>query len=167
MEWKGSSRKLAIVTAAVALMLCLPQIARAQDAPDPLKFTASGPVIVGWQIKAEKATDFETSWKGIRDLIGKSEDAALRAFGDSLTKLFKVDMAPFADASGNQTVIYLFQLDAPSTTYSYNPLTILYTYLAAGQDGSKVTRAEADDLYGKLQGSVLSINPLWKLVKVG
>lgn len=140
--------------------------AAAQQAPDPLKFTTDKPMILGWQVRADKTVAFEEFWSGLKALILKSENAELKAFAETLNKLYKVDLPPM-DIQGNQTVIYLFQLDSPSTTHSYNPVMILYTYLGAGVEGSKVTRAEADALYEKFKASYLAVNPLWPLVKVG
>ena len=85
-------------------------------------------------------------------------------------ELWKIEQPPFDFPVNGQpvkAVIYLFRLDNPSTTYSYNPRTILYEYLKAGQEGSPVTRAEADGVYAKLQAAFLTINPLWTLTKIG
>ena len=172
-RWSSLAWKRALWLAAVAVFVVgAPRGAMAQEpaaAPpqaDPLKFSTSRPMIVGWQVRADKTADFEEFWAGIRTLIVKSENAELKAFGDTLTKFYRVDQPPF-ELSGNQVVIYLFQLETPSTTHSYNPVTILYTYLGAGVEGSKVTRAEADALYEKFKASYLAVNPLWPLVKVG
>jgi len=162
-----STRKRALVGAAVAMMLtAAPGVASAQEAEDVLKFTSNMPVLIVNQIKADKTTEFEEGWAGIRQLIAKSEMADLQAFGESLGKLFRVDQPAF-DAPGGKAVLYIFQLDSPSTTYSYNPGKILYEYLKAGLEGSKITRAEADAVYAKLQAAYLAINPPWKLIKAG
>ena len=60
-------------------------------------------------------------------------------------------------------VIYIFQLDAPSTTISYNPVKILYETIQAN---GGMTREEADAVYAKLKDAYQSINP-WPLVKIG
>jgi len=133
---------------------------------DPLAFTSSQPVIIAWQIKADKGKDFEEAWAGIKALTGKSENAELKAFGESITQIYKVDMPPFKVAD-NEAVVYLFRIDAPSTTHSYNPVKIIYTYLGAGVEGSKLSRADGDAIYNKIQAGYLQINPLWKLIKVG
>ena len=162
--------------AAIALMIvAAPRLASAQTpppaaaqaaAPDPLKFATNAPAIIGWVIKADKAKDFEEFWPALRALIAKSENAELRAYGDTLTKIFKVDQPNF-EMGGSQAVQYLMQIDAPSTAHSYNPQVVIYTYLGAGVEGSKLTRAEADPLYKKLTDAFLGVNPLWKLVKIG
>ena len=161
-----------IVATALCVGLAVPGLAFAQDpaaaAPvqDLLKFERATPVILAWQIKADKGKEFEEAWAGIKALIAKSENAELRAFGETLNKIFKVDAPPF-DFSGNQAVTYIFYLDPPSTTHSYDVIKILYTYLGAGVEGSKVTRAEADPLVEKIKAGFLQIYPIWKLIKVG
>jgi len=161
--------KRAFFGATVALIaLAAPRVAMAQEA-DPLKFAASKPTIVGWVVKADKTAEFEDGWKGIRELLAKSDKDDLKAFGRTLD-LFKIDQPPFdfpANGQTNKAVIYLFKLDSPSTTYSYNPRQILYEYLKAGLEGSTVTRADADGIYAKLQAAFLTINPLWTLTKIG
>ena len=87
-----------------------------------------------------------------------------------MRKISRVDQPAYdiqlsATETANGT-LYLFHLDAPSTTYSYNPVKIIYTYLGAGVEGSKVTRAEGDALYDKFKFSFINISPLWKLIKV-
>jgi hypothetical protein len=167
-SWTG--KRMALLAAVAVLVAGTTRGAMAQDAagsqPDPLKFATSAPVIVGWIVKADKAADFESGWAGIRGLLAKAEDSGLQALGQSLNSIYKVNQPPF-ELQGNQAVIYIFKLDSPSTAYSYNPRTILYEYLKAGLEGSSVARAEADDLYGKLQVAFLNLNPIWTLTKVG
>jgi hypothetical protein len=153
-------------------MLAAPRVARAQEAQaDPLKFAASKPTVVGWVIKADKTAEFEAAWAGIRALLAKSDKDDLKAFGETLSHLYRVDQPPFDFQSPQgpvKAVMYVFRIDAPSTAYSYNPREILYVYLKAGQEGSPVTRAEADDLYtAKLASAYLAINPLWTLTRIG
>lgn len=154
------------------VVLAAPRIASAQTAPaaqaapqdDILKFTTSAPVIIVNQIRAEKTAEFEDGWAGIRALIAKSDNPALKTFGETLANLFRVDQPPF-DSGGNKAVIYIFQISTPSTAFSYNPGKILYEALKAGQEGSPVSRAEADAVYAKLQSAYLAINPPWLLIK--
>jgi hypothetical protein len=163
---KMVKRALMVVGIAVAV-LAVPRVAMAQAAAaqdDVLKFATNAPVIIVNQIRADKTAEFEDGWAGIRALIAKSDNAELKAFGETLTHLYKVDQPPFDTASG-KAVIYIFNLGAPSTTYSYNPGKILYEALKAGVEGSPVTRAEADAVYAKLQSAYLAINPPWVLVK--
>lgn len=161
--------KRALIVVGMALVgLMVPRMAMAQAAAAPqediLKFSTNTPVIIVNQIKADKTGDFEEGWAGIRALIAKSEDADMKAFGESLANLYRVDQPAF-DTPNGKAVIYIFNLSAPSTTHSYNPGKILYEGLKAGLEGSKVTRAEADAVYAKLQGAYLAINPPWVLIK--
>lgn len=171
--WSLLTGKRALRLVGVALVvLAAPRIAAAQTAPaaqaapqdDILKFTSSVPVIIVNQIKAEKTAEFEEGWAGIRALIAKSDNTDLKTFGETLNNLYRVDQPPF-DSPNGKAVIYIFQISSPSTTFSYNPGKILYEALKAGQEGSLVTRAEADAVYAKLQGAYLVINPPWLLIK--
>ena len=121
-------------------------------------------------MRADKTKEFEEFWAGTRALIAKSDNAELKAFGETLGKMSRVDQPPY-DAAVSATenvkvVLYLFILDAPSTTFSYQPVPIIFTYLGAGVEGSKLTRADADVLYKKFTDSFVNISPLWKLIKV-
>jgi len=153
-------------------VLAAPRVAVAQEPQaDPLKFATSKPVIMGWVIKADKTAEFEAAWAGIRGLLAKSDTEGLKTLGATMSQIYKVDQPPFDYASPGgpvKAVMYLVRVDAPSTEYSYNPREILYVYLKAGQEGSPVTRAEADDLYtAKLGSAYLTINPLWSLTRIG
>jgi hypothetical protein len=166
--WNALTRKLALLGTGIALViLAAPRAATAQAAPpqdDILKFSSPAPVIIVNQIKADKTTEFEEGWAGIRAFIEKSENPDLKTFGETLAHLYRVDQPAF-DTPNGKAVIYIFNISAPSTTYSYNPRMIIYEALKAGQEGSKITRAEADVVYNKLTASYLAINPPWVLVK--
>jgi hypothetical protein len=163
--------KRALVGATIALLTLSGARAASAQEPDPLKFAVSKPTIMGWVIKADKTAEFEAAWAGIKDLLAKSDKDELKAFGQTMTELYKVDQPPFDFTSPQgpvKAVIYIFRLDHPSTQFSYNPRAILYEYLKAGVEGSPVTRAQADDLYiNKLTAAYLTINPLWSLTKIG
>jgi hypothetical protein len=166
--------KRAVIGAGVLLVtLAMPRVAMAQDAAaqaDPLKFAANKPTVVGWVVRADKAADFEDGWKSIRELVAKSDKDDLKAFGKTLSEFYKIEQPPFGFPVNGQNVmavIYLFRLESPSTSFSYNPRAILYEYLKAGQDGAVVNRADADAIYKKLQDAFLTINPLWTLTKIG
>jgi hypothetical protein len=171
-SWLAGKRALVFFGLTLAV-LAAPRVAFAQDAQaDPLKFATSKPVIIGWVIRADKTAEFEAAWAGIRALLAKSDKEDLKAFGATMSEVYKVDQPPFdyaaAPGGSAKAVIYLFRIDAPSTAYSYTPREILYVYLKAGQEGSPVTRAAADDLYtAKLGAAYLTINPLWSLTKIG
>jgi|KBSMisStaDraftv2_1062788.scaffolds.fasta_scaffold417164_2 hypothetical protein len=172
-RWFLMTRKRTALAAGIALIALMAQRpALAQGAaPDPLKFTSASPVIIGWQVKADKTKDFEDFWTGLKAVLAKDGSSAeLKALGESLNKIYKVNVPPFADAQGNQIVIYLFHLDPPSTALSYNPSVLIYTDpngLRAALENSKIPRAEADALYDKIKSAVASINPIWPLSKIG
>jgi len=133
-----------------------------QEPPDPLKFTTDTPIFIINSIKSDKTGDFETAWAGIRAGFAKATDKPeLKAFGDTLTKMFKVDLG--AQGASQPQQVYILQVDAPSKAHSYNPVKIVYeTLLGAGV----LTREEADGIYNKLKDSVANIN-VWPLVKIG
>jgi hypothetical protein len=166
-RWSVLAGKQAVCGLGMVLVaLAAPRVAMAQDAPpqDVLKFSTNAPAIIVSQIKAEMTAQFEEGWAAIRGLCAKSDDAGVRAFGESLGNLYRVDQPPFQTPNG-MAVIYIFNLTSPSTTYSYNPTEILYNTLKAGQEGSAVTREEADAIFEKLKGAYLVINPPWVLVR--
>ncbi|HEX5069380.1 MAG TPA: hypothetical protein VFV78_04125 [Vicinamibacterales bacterium] len=162
---------LAALIALFALMAQRPGLAQAPAQADPLKFTAATPVLIGWQVKADKTQDFEDFWTGLRAAIAKTESVELKSVADSLTKIYKVNIDPFPEPNTKaMVVIYLFQLDPPSTTMSYSPVALIYTDpngLRAALDNPKMPRAEADALYDKFKNSFVSINPMWPLTKIG
>ena len=154
--------------------LAVPRVAMAQDAAaqaDPLKLSGGKPTLVVWAIKADRGADFEAAWAGIRAVLAKSDKDDFKALGQSLTEIYKVDQPPFDFTTKDgpvKAVLYVFRLDKPSTTYSYNPRTILYEYLKAGQEGAVVNRADADDLFVKKFGeSYLALQAIWALNKIG
>ncbi len=157
-----------VAIAAVAMLLAAPRTAAAQAAPpqeDILKLNASVPTVILIQINAEKSADFEAAWGAMRAALAKSTKDDEKAFGDSLGKLFKVDQPPIE----GKTVIYLLNMDAPSTTISYNPFKIIYETMwkNGATEGALATRAEADALFEKVKAALQNINPPWKLAKVG
>jgi len=138
-------------------------------APDPLKFATNTPMVVGFQVLADKTKDWEEYWSSLRALCAKSESADLKAFGETLTKMYKVDQA-FTMQDGKATTLYLLWLDSPSTVLSYQPVPVLFTEPAgfnAGKEGSKLTQPDAMALFEKFKVSFHSIGVSWKLGKVG
>ncbi len=172
-------RSAALRTAAIAgfaLLLAMPAPAAAQatTAPqqeDMLKFRSASPAIILFQINADKTADFEAGWAAIKAGFAKVTDADAKAFGATLDKLYKLDQPPMDTPTG-KVAVYVLQIDAPSTTFSYNPVEIIYKVLwknAEGKEmeGSPLKREEADAIYNKFKDKVFqSINP-WKLTKVG
>ena len=159
--------------AAVALMLATPRVAAAQAtaaAPAPediLKFSSTTPHLILFQIAADKTADFESGFASMKEAFGKATEADVKAFGETLGKLFKLDQPPI-DTPAGKAVVYVLQLDSPSTAYSYNPISIIYDVLwKKGAEGAPLKREEADAIYKKFENKVfLGINP-WKLSKVG
>jgi hypothetical protein len=128
--------------------------APAQTAPDPLKLNTEFALIIN-QIKSEKAADFESAWTTIKGKLSSSAKPELKELGDGL-KIYKVDTPPVA----GQPVVYIFHLQPPSKTQSYDPTKILY-YSGAFPD-----RPEADALYAKIKDAYQGIFP-WPLKQIG
>lgn len=157
-RWAGS-------IAGMALLLALaPRTAAAQE--DILKFSSSGAALILIQVHADKMSEFEQAWAGIRGAVAKSDNPDMKAYGESLGGLSKVDQPPI-DTPAGKAIIYVLQLPSPSTIYTYNPVMFLYEVLwKNGQEGAILNRAEADAIYEKFKAAVQNINPPWKLIKV-
>jgi hypothetical protein len=117
-------------------------------------------MILIYQVKPEKVSDFEAFWPALRAGLNKSTNADLKAFAETLQP-FKVQ-----GVAG----LYLFRLDPPSKTFSYNPSKLLFDNInyQKPEDGC-FTRPEADDLFKKLSESLNAGAAIqtWKLEKVG
>ena len=131
-----------------------PAAAPAQSAPDPLKLTSDFALIIN-QIKSDKAADFESAWTTIKSKLSSSAKPELKELGDGL-KIYKVDTPPAA----GQPVVYIFHLQPPSKTQSYDPTKILYF------SGAFPDRPEADALYAKIKDAYQGIFP-WPLKQIG
>lgn len=171
-EFKTAALRVVTLTS-VALLLAMPRAAAAQTPPtqtppaqqqdDPLKLSTSSPTIILMHINTDKTADFEAAWGKIRAALAKSENADVKAYGETLSNLFKVDMP-----TDGKTVVYMLRLDAPSTAISYHPFKLVYEQLwNADEKLSLIPRPEADALFETLKASFANINPPWKLVKVG
>ncbi|MGE5835773.1 MAG: hypothetical protein ACM4AI_14920 [Acidobacteriota bacterium] len=128
--------------------------AAAQD--DPLKLKGDQPVLIVNQIDGAKAADFEAAWAAIREKLLKSDKPEVKALGESLGKLYKVNLP--ADQSGG-LAIYVFQVDQPSSTLSYHPVKVLY-------ETGIFERADADQIFAKLKDGYKNIQA-WPLTKIG
>jgi hypothetical protein len=156
-------RRAVMVAGFALLVAVVPSVAAAQEAApaqqdDPLLFKSASPILLVNQIKAEKAADFESAWAEIRAAFAKVNKPEVKAFGETLNKMYKVDLPAAGGA-----VIYIFQLDAPSTAFSYNPVKILFEAI---QKNEGMTYDEANAIYNKLKDAYQSINP-WPIVKIG
>jgi len=165
---KSAGLRAAGVAAIALLATALARPAAAQTpapAADALKFPTNSPVHLLIQVNPDKASDFEAAWAGIKAGFAKSENADQKAFGESLSKLFKVDQPAVPGPSGAPMLLYILQLDSPSTAISYDPYKMIWEQLWKAEN-SILTRPEADAIFEKLKGSLLGVN-LWKLIKVG
>jgi hypothetical protein len=91
----------------------------AAQAADQLKFSTGAALIV-WQVKPDMEAGFESAW-GHQDQAFCERQAGLQGLGDSI-KIFKVNMT---GAPAGSPTAYVFQLNPPSKTLSYDPSKIL------------------------------------------
>jgi hypothetical protein len=123
---------------------------------DPLKLKGDMPVIIINQIAQEKTAEFEAAWAAIREKLAKSDKPELKAFGDTLNKMYRVSVPP--EQSGG-SAIYVFQVDQPSAAQSYHPVEILFK-------SGLFERADADMIFAKLKDAYKNIQA-WPLAKIG
>jgi hypothetical protein len=146
-----------------------------QPAPKPpeqadmLKFTQNTPHLIVWAVKSNKAADFEALWAAIQAQFAKSERPEVKEFASTFTNMYKVNAG--APSTPEAPVVYVFQIDKPSTTVSYNPGKIVYDFLYFQKDGKEggIPRTEADAIFskaGNMQEMFASI-VAWPLVKIG
>ena len=166
--------RTASVAALALFVMSVAHPAAAQTAPaaaapapqDILKFTSAGPAIILFQINAAKTAEFESAWSSMRAGFEKVTEADPKAFAAALGNLYKLDQPPI-DVGGQKAAVYVLRVDSVSTTYTYNPVAIVYEMLwGNGKDGSALKREEADAIYAKFKESFLNITP-WKLNKIG
>src|SRR5262245_33877668 len=118
----SASTRRGLLVVLVAALLCGAsglRALRAQDAPDPLKFTGESAVVI-WTVKAAGAADFESAWGTIKTALTASDKPDQKELGESL-KMYKV-----AAGGGAGPLAYVFTLSPPSKTLSYDPAKILY-----------------------------------------
>jgi hypothetical protein len=157
------SRRIVVVLGMVAV-LAAARVSSAQDAPaagaaQPDQFMFKAEVgLIQWQVKADKAADFDSAWSAIRTKLQSAPKPELKAVGDSL-KMFKSEMPPQNVAGVGNIVTYYFIVDPASTTQSYDPSKLLY------DTGDLFQRAEADAIFNKLAESLAGIGtqPLKRL----
>jgi len=114
---------------------------------DALKFNSEAAVVI-WQIKPEKAADFESAWAAIRTKLAASDKPDFKELNSSL-KLFKA----VVPAAANQPVVYIMEMNPASKTQSYDPARILYA-------PDMWPREEADALFKKISESIANISAL-------
>jgi hypothetical protein len=137
---------------------------------DTLLLTQSTPHLIVWAVKASRGADFEALWSAIQATVAKSDRPEVKEFGASITNIYKVAAVPGAPPEA--PVFYVFQLDKPSTTQSYNPGKVVYEFLYIQKDGkeSGIPRAEADAIFEKAGKNMqeMFVNILvWPLTKIG
>lgn len=149
------STRRGLLVVMVAALLCGAsglQGLRAQDPPDGMKFATERAMVL-WTVTGAKSADFESAWAAIKAKLSASDKPDLKELGASISIL------KMAAPAGGAEVLYVFDMNPPSKTLSYEPVKILY---APGF----MERAEADAVLEKLKGSIVSINP-FPLSKVG
>jgi hypothetical protein len=100
-----------------------PKPAAGQPAADPFQFSHDGPFLMVWTIKPDRADGFEKAWMSIKDALSKSSNAEHKGFGDNMTIYRVTTVTP------GQPIVFVFQMNPPSKTLSYNPVKILFEYL--------------------------------------
>jgi hypothetical protein len=130
--------------------------AQKPEEADPLKLKGDLPVLIVNQVDAAKTAEFEAAWAAIREKLSKSQKPELKAFADSLGKMYRVSL-PADQAS--PVAIYVFLVEQPSPAQSYHPVKVLY-------ESGEFERADADMIFAKLKDAYKNINA-WPLTKIG
>jgi hypothetical protein len=130
--------------------------AQAKPEDDPLKLKGDLPVLIVNQIAGDKTAEFEAAWAAIKEKLLKSQKPELKAFADSLNRMYKVTLPP---DPANPIAIYVFLVEQPSSTQSYHPVKVLY-------ESGEFERADADMIFAKLKDAYKNINA-WPLTKIG
>ena len=161
----ASSRRAFLVVSAAALICAAStvratpqQAAAAGGADDPFKINGDFGMLV-FQVKPDKASDFESAWSTIKDKLSKSDKPDLKELGESI-KVFKVNVAgaPAAPGAAPQPAVYIFYFAPPSKSLSYEPTKILY-------ESKLFERAEADAIYKKIADAFVGLSS-WPMAKV-
>ena len=95
-------------------------------------------------------------------LLAKDERPDVKEFTATLGKFYRVDLAAPAPP------IYVQNVEAPLTTFSYHPGKIVYEILYYQKDGKEfgIPRAQADEIWSKLKDCYDNLSP-WPLKKMG
>ncbi len=160
----GLALGLAVVSGGTIHARQTPAAPAAQEAQpaDIFKFATAAPVMIVSQVKAAKVADFEAAWTSIREALAKTDRPEVKEFAATLDKFYKVDLPAPAPP------IYVHQVDAPSTAFSYHPGKIIYEVLYYQKDGKEfgIPRAQADEIWTKLKDCYDNLSP-WPLKKMG
>jgi hypothetical protein len=167
----GLAMSLSLVSGGTLLARQTAPAQQPAAAPQDNLLLPNVPHLIIWAVKPAKTSDFEALWAGIDAQLAKSERAEVKEFAGTFTHKYKLNVPPSAD----QPVIYVFQIDKPSQTQSYNPGKIIYEFLwkQDPKDGKEmpgsIPRTEADELFkkiGSMPDMFAQISP-WPLVKMG
>jgi hypothetical protein len=153
------SRRIVVVFGMLAVLATAGISAQDTPAPaggaaQPDQFMFKSEVgLIQWQVKADKAADFDSAWSAIRTKLQAAPKPELKALGDSL-KMFKSEAAPVAAPGVGNIINYYFVVDPASNALSYDPSKLLY------DSGDLFPRAEADVLFNKLAESLAGIGTI-------
>jgi hypothetical protein len=127
---------------------------QAAGGKDQFLFDTDAGIIV-FQVKPDKAADFESAWTEIKTKLSGSDKPDLKAQGESM-KIYKIAAPP----SPTDPVGFILQVDPPSKA-SYDPGKIMFS------PGSPWERKDADVTYKKIVDGIASISimPLAKVAK--
>jgi hypothetical protein len=137
------------------------QPAKPAEPPDMFKFATSSPVLIISQVKPAKVADFEAAWATLRELFPKADRPEVKELGATMEKFYKVELA-------GAPPIYVHQVDAPKTDFSYHPGKIIYEALYYQTKEGKemgIPRAQADELWTKLKDCYDNLSA-WPLKKM-
>lgn len=157
-------RRAVVALGVAALLVGTTPVVRGQQPaatpapPDPLMFNLDVPLLLIYSVKPDKTADFESVWAAIKAGLAKSEKPELKTFGEGLN-LFRADTPAPAAGAPPVPAIYIFRIDAPSKTISYNPVKLLY-------ESGIFKYEEATPLYDKFKETYTGIQ-FWPMVKVG
>jgi len=130
------------------------QPAQQAPPPDDFKFSSDAALVI-WSIKPESVGDFEKVFGVMRSRMAASDNPEVKALGDSM-KVFK----PGAPPQPGQPITYFVYINPASKTATYNPTFVLFQAKKADGMTMLFERAEADELYKLLSGSIAGINAL-------
>jgi hypothetical protein len=168
---RSASSRRTLFAVSLAALLCAASGIKAQpmqdpapaqakpEPPDALKLSGDHFILL-YSVKPDKTADFESAWATIKEKLAKSEKADVKELAETI-KILKVNAVASAGAPPPTSVVYLFDLNPPSKTMSYDPVKIIFS------SGAFPDRPEADAVFKKLSESIIGGINLWPLTKVG
>ena len=109
--------------------------------------------MIQWQVKADKAADFESAWQAIRTKALANGKPEIKALGESI-RIYKIAADPVQVPNVGPVVTYYFIIDPASTAVSYDPSNLLF-----GEGMGLFERTEAEPVFNKLKDSIVGIGP--------